>query len=79
MEHTKIDPPESHHVNTHVNMAQRHGLVQHFQVSVNTGLTLGNHPSHTLVMRKARGSDIGRAPAQMVRHDTNMARAMMNQ
>lgn len=77
MEHTKFDPPESHHPNTHVNMTPRHGLVQHFKMGVQSGITLGNQPSHTLVMRKARGSDIGRAPSQMVQHNHNVARAMM--
>ena len=60
MESTKINPPESHHANTHVNMAPRHGLVQHFKVGINASLTLGNQSSHAADMRKARGPDIGR-------------------
>ena len=77
MEKTKFDPPESHHVHTHVNMAPRHGLINHFKVDVQSGITLGNQPSHALMMRRPRGSDVGRSPAQMVKHDTNLAQHML--
>ncbi len=77
MESTKINPPESHHANTHVNMAPRHGLVQHFKVGINASLTLGNQSSHAADMRKARGPDIGRSPEQLVDHSDSLANHMM--
>ena len=77
MEKTKFDPPESHHVHTHVNMAPRHGLVQNFKVDVESGITLGNQPSHPLVLRKPRGADVSQSPAQMVQHNDSLAHHML--